>query len=213
MSKRRALLWLTPWLLAAGCFGGDTGTEVDRAECGDRGSEEAVDQDTQTPHGSARMLARRATVENDLSVKYIRHQSGSSVNVTSPGRIRVLPDASTARQVAHHDRVDKERVCQPSLEMNAVIELHSDDGAFAERFQGTLEADQSGVVVHGRLSYDERAGSYQTDHHEGAKERVFQIRLWLRESSFDMQSALWSGNLTLEAPGVKGGVSAAIAEL
>jgi hypothetical protein len=216
MFKLRAAIYLVPWLLLAGCLGGDTGTEGSRKACDRRLSETPVGPDTETPRGTAGALARRATLEHDVQLAYWSIQGGSSVRSESAGSIRVMPDASSARLVEHNDRVEKERACPPSLEMAALIELRSEDGAFVESFLGTLEEGDEGgpVTAHGQRPYVQRGGNYQTDALSDAKDRVFKIRLWLSDSGYGLSESMahWTGNLTMDAPSVKGGVSAAIAD-
>ncbi|MFM2415381.1 MAG: hypothetical protein RL385_104 [Pseudomonadota bacterium] len=216
MFKRGVLVCLTPWFLVASCFGGDTGTEVERAVCSDRGGETPVDVAEETALGTARDLAQRAHVESEVSVAYWHIEAGQSVRSDTTAHIRVVPEPSTARLIAYRDREDPTRACEPSLEMDARIELDSTDGAFRERFQGSAGAAQTGAMVaaFGNADYAKRGGSYETSALGGAEERVFQIRLELQISSEiegEPATPRWTGRLTLDAPKLKNSVSAVVA--
>lgn len=222
MFKRCLLLGLTPWCFAAGCvFGGDTGTESEWPLCGDRGEETPIDQDAETVLGTARALAQRATVESDGALAYWRIEQGQSVPSETRAHIRVIPDATSARLVAHHDRRDAKRACEPSLEMDARIEIESADGAFNERFEGTLSGTSSStgtstpsISAAARSDYAARGGSYRTEAFAGVTPLEYTIGVRLESHTLDPAQpspAHWRGYLTLEAP-KKNAVSAAVAE-
>lgn len=212
MLKRALLIGLTPWLFVTGCFGGDTGTEGDWPLCGVRGAETPVGEEAETQHGTPRALAERSMVASEVSLTYWQIKGGESVQSSTTAHVRVLAEPRTARLVAYRDRSDKQRVCQPALEMDAWIEIESADGAFRERLEGSLSGHAPAASARG--DYTARKGSYQTEAFAGQKKLEYSAHIALEDAAPDtpLSNAHWKGGLFLEAPELKNAVSATVAE-
>jgi hypothetical protein len=155
----RARLRFEPLVLAGGCavaaFGctGQSGTEIKKPACLDGRSVLIAAHET-TEVGSADNLARHTAPAQEGSINWYAHEANGMVTThTTRMTLEVQGDASTARRI--------ETECGAALALEAQLRLTSSDGAFQDRFPGTLRAETSGEIrFSGAIPAHDLAGNY-----------------------------------------------------
>ena len=134
--------------------GGQSGTETEPPPCKEV-SRTPVGPDDPTAAGTANELAVRVAGERRTSIRYGHPVAGTSVDTEVV--LEVFLDLTTARIVTSTGwNGQPSSSCGDRLEVDGELRFETADGAFAERFAGTLTNDRFA----GTLPASELRGSY-----------------------------------------------------
>ena len=206
------LLWHSCWLgvvgaLLSGCSvrpepHGHTELVCDKTA-------RSVSTDEQTPIGKPGAVA--ASLQEEYHVGLSWWNSGSGESSNTEAMLQALPDPTQARLVEEQETVGLYDECDGKwLEFARMLKLSTQDGAFADTFQGTISTSEPPRLRFvGTLPVADHQGSYETPPPEYAVRRRYEVHTSLGPDP--------QGHLTLEGEDPDKGdsiipVSGAVAE-
>jgi hypothetical protein len=122
-------------------------------------SSTTIGPDDPTAQGTPNALATEVAGERRTSIRYGQALAGTHVDTELV--LEVLLDLASARIVTSSGSDGQaSSSCGDSLEVDGTLRFETVDGAFAERFTGTLTKSQGGSRFAGTLPASELRGSY-----------------------------------------------------
>jgi hypothetical protein len=84
------------------------------------------------------------------------------VATTTTVAITLAADPSTARLVATKGPADPDG-CPSSLEMDAILSIQTEDGAFREKLHGNTSIHRGAITFAAEMPFDDRRGNYTAE--------------------------------------------------
>jgi hypothetical protein len=135
---------------------------IDYAPC-TQGTPTRVEADEETPAGTANELAVAVAGTRSAPLFWWFENGDPGHSEITVVTLEATADASSARTVPQQTvRPASPINCGTLLELDATLRLTTADGAFSERFHGTLEKDAvvGAVTFQGEMPADQHQGTY-----------------------------------------------------
>jgi hypothetical protein len=167
------------------CVGGQSGTEGDKGIQCNVASTRALAADEVTAVGTPAEIATSLAGPRTMPLRWFPHDGSGARNTEL--ELELVADLTSARYVSRHQGDCPENAkctgCPDQVELDALLRFETADGAFSERFPGTLYADAETTRFVGTLPAVELRGTYDDSGVlSNYEDPAYSLHVWFSDS-------------------------------